>query len=324
MAGAFDGVRGEPTIATFEAAAAAAREAAPDTVVGLGGGSALDAAKLVAALLDGGQQVRDVFGIGLLQGRAARLVCLPTTAGTGSEVSPNAILLDESDQMKKGVVSPFLVPDAAYVDAALMASMPPAVTAYTGLDALTHSIEAYTNVFAHPAVDVYALESIRLIAANLEAACRNGADMPAREAMARGSVYGGLCLGPVNTAAVHALAYPLGGEFHVPHGLSNAVLLAHVMEFNLPAAPRRTAEVALALGVEPADTDEETARRGVAHVRALTSVVGANKTLRDLGVPEDAIPRMAEAAMKVTRLLKNNPRPLTHADAEAIYRRAYA
>src|SRR5262249_48336492 len=159
------------------------------------------------------------------------LVCLPTTAGTGSEVSPNAILLDEADQLKKGVVSPYLVPDAAYVDPQLTRSVPPSVTAATGLDALTHCIEAYANKFAHPAVDLYALQGVGIIAQNLLRAVRNGGDMEARTELSLGSFYGGLCLGPVNTAAVHALAYPLGGQFHVAHGVSNAVLLPHVIRF---------------------------------------------------------------------------------------------
>lgn len=318
-----DDIRGEPTLQVFEEALLRARQAAPDVVAGMGGGSPLDVAKLVAALHDSPQQVREVLGIGLLARRRTHLVCLPTTAGTGSEVSPNAILLDELDSLKKGVISPHLVPDAAYVDPLLTLSLPPAVTAATGLDALTHCIEAYTNRFAHPLVDLYALEGIRLMAAFLPRAVAHGEDVEAREAVARASLYGGICLGPVNTAAVHALAYPLGGEFHVPHGLSNALLLPHVMEFNLVAAPRRSAEVALALGAAPGDTEEATARNGVARIRALMEQCRVPTRMASLGVPEAALPAMASAAMTVTRLLKNNPRPLTCADAEAIYRAAW-
>jgi alcohol dehydrogenase class IV len=317
-----DEVAAEPTIACFESVCELAVEFACDTVVGLGGGSALDVAKLVAAIADGSQSVREVFGINLLSGRRTRLVCLPTTSGTGSEVSPNAILTDEEEQLKKGVVSPFLVPDAAYIDPLLTVSMPPGVTASTGMDALTHCIEAYTNRYAHPSVDIYALEGIRRIAASLAAAVRNGADIDARESMCLGSVYGGLCLGPVNTAAVHALAYPLGGEFHIAHGLSNAVLLPHVMEFNLPACPERFAQVALALGVERTDDMMETARRGVDAVRRLSRECGTDIPLTKLGIPGDVIPHLAQAAMKVTRLTRNNPRELTVEAAEAIYRAA--
>jgi alcohol dehydrogenase len=319
----YAGIAAEPSVSTFEATLEAAHAAEPDAVIGLGGGSAMDVAKLVAALYDGQQSVRDVFGIGQVASRALYLACLPTTAGTGSEVSPNAILLDEIEQLKKGIVSPHLVPDAAYVDPMLTVTLPPAVTAATGVDALTHCIEVYANRFAHPAVDLYALQGIRLIAANLVRAVEHGDDVEARTNMALGSLYGGLGLAPVNTAAVHALAYPLGGEYHVAHGVSNAVLLPHVLRFNLPAAPKRHAEIAVALGVERGDSDLETAERGLDRLFELCRQCGIPAGLSELGVPEEAIPRMAEAAMTVTRLLKNNLREMTAADAEAIYRAAY-
>jgi len=319
----YDAVAGEPTIASFEASLKAAENANPDVVIGLGGGSALDVSKLVAALLHSSQNIREVFGIGLLKSRATHLVCLPTTSGTGSEVSPNAILLDEDDELKKGVVSPYLVPDGTYVDPMLTMSMPPGVTAATGIDALTHCIEAYTNKFAHPMVDIYAIEGVRLAGAFLARAVKDGNDLEAREKMALASVYGGLCLGPVNTAAVHALSYPLGGEFHIAHGLSNAVLLPHVMRFNIPSMPQRYAEIATALGVRPPGSVEETAMKGADKVFELAIECGITMDLAKLNVPATSIPKMAEAAMKVTRLLKNNPRDLTIDDAEAIYRSAY-
>jgi alcohol dehydrogenase class IV len=313
----------EPAVATFRAAVEAAREVTPDAVIGLGGGSSMDVAKLVAALYEGRQDVREVFGIGKLDARALYLACLPTTAGTGSEVSPNAIILDEVEELKKGIVSPHLVPDAAYVDPALTVTMPPGVTASTGLDALTHCIEAYANRFAHPIVDLYALQGTRLITANLVQAVRSGDDLVARSNMALGSLYGGLCLSPVNTAAVHALAYPLGGEYHVAHGVSNAILLPHVLRFNLPAAPERYAQVALAMGVEPGESDLDMAERGLDQLFELCRECGIPAGMSELGVPEEAIPHMAQAAMKVTRLLKNNLCELTAEDAEAIYRAAF-
>lgn len=322
-AAVYDGIAGEPTITMFEACLKAAEQVNPDVVIGLGGGSALDVSKLVAALLHSTQKIREVFGIGYLKSRSTYLACLPTTAGTGSEVSPNAILLDEEDELKKGVISPFLVPDAAYVDPTLTFTMPPSVTASTGLDALTHCIEAYTNKCAHPMVDLYALEGIRLVGAYLARAVKNGNDLEARENMARASVYGGLCLGPVNTAAVHALSYPLGGEFHIAHGLSNALLLPHVMRFNAAAAPERCAEVAIALGVKPAGSAAETAAKGAQRVYKLAVECGVTMNLAELNIPETCVPHMAEAAMKVQRLLKNNPRELTLQDAEAIYRATY-
>ena len=316
-------VDAEPTCRMFEQILAVAREENAEAVLGIGGGSALDVAKLVAALARGRQTVSEVFGINLLAGRALPLVCLPTTAGTGSEVSPNAILLDETDESKKGVVSPHLVPDAAFIDPLLTLTVPPAITAATGLDALTHCIEAFANRFAHPAVDVYALQGIRLIAANLEGAVRHGLDTEARAGLALGSFYGGLCLGPVNTAAVHALAYPLGGRFHIAHGVSNAVLLPHVLRFNLPAAADRYAEVAIALGAGRGATPLATAECGVERVVGLSKACGVPERLADLRIPREAIPAMAKAAMQVSRLLKNNPRPVTEADAVQIYEAAF-
>ena len=248
---------------------------------------------------------------------------MPTTAGTGSEVSPNAIILDETEQLKKGVVSPHLVPDASYVDPLLTKTVPPDLTASTGMDALTHCIEAYANLFAHPMIDIYALQGIKLIGANLKLAYEDGEYVEARAKMSLGSLYGGLCLGPVNVGAVHALAYPLGGEFHVSHGVSNSLLLPHVLEFNIPAMPERYAQAAIALGVKPANSDLETAQRGLERIKQLSQECNIPAKLSGLGVPRTAIKRMAESAMTVTRLLKNNPRALKQSDAENIYERAY-
>jgi alcohol dehydrogenase class IV len=316
-------VPAEPTIAMFEAALNQARAVEVEAVLGIGGGSAMDVAKLVVALARGSQRVQDVFGINRVNGRSLFLVCLPSTAGTGSEVSPNAVLLDESDELKKAVISPHLVPDAAFIDPQLTWSVPPAVTAATGLDALTHCIEAYANKVAHPVVDTYALQGMRLIAAHLARAVKDGSDVEARANLALGSLYGGLCLGPVNTAAVHALAYPLGGRFHVAHGVSNAVLLPHVLNFNLPAAPERYAEVAVALGIARNGSALGTAQRGVERLMQLSRSCHVPEHIADLGVPRDAIPSMARAAMTVTRLLKNNLRPITESDAVQIYEAAF-
>ncbi len=319
----FDQITAEPTLNDFERVLEMARQFQADSVVGIGGGSVLDVAKLVAAFKDSSQQAADCFGSGLIRHKGLWFACLPTTAGTGSEVSPNAILLDERDHLKKGIVSPFLIADAAYVDPKLTWTVPSKVTADTGMDALTHCIEAYTNKFAHPSVDIYALQGIRLIAANLEKAVKDGKDVEAREALAFGSLYGGLCLGPVNTAAVHALSYPLGGKFHIPHGLSNAILLPSVMKFNTPANPKRYAEVAIAMGCEPGANNEETARRGVDFIYRLAAAVGIPDKLTALGIPQTAINGMAKAAMEVQRLLKNNPREVTEQDARDIYNSLY-
>lgn len=295
----------------------------PDVVVGIGGGSVLDIAKLVAAQLGNEQQLRDYVGNGLLKGRRKKLICLPATAGTGSEVSPNAILVDETDNAKKGIISPYLVPDVVYVDPLLTMSLPSSITAATGLDAFTHCLEAYTNKFAHPFIDGYAYEGMRLIAGSLVQAVKNGDDEAARSDVAMGSLLGGFCLGPVNTAAVHALSYPLGSRFHLAHGLSNALLLPYVMEFNLPAAPARYAAVAQAIGCPREKDDTATALAGLQRVRELIRDCGIPSRLRDVDIPASAIGEMAAAAMEITRLLKNNPRAVTIEDAVAIYEAAY-
>lgn len=315
-------IAGEPTIAEFKSALQAARDCGAEAVIGLGGGSAMDVAKLVAALFDGRQQIENVIGVDRLHARALPLACIPTTAGTGSEVTPIAILGDEDADLKKGVVSPHLIPDFAYLDPVMTVSMPAPVTAATGLDALTHCIEAYANRFAHPLADVHALAGIKLIAANLERAVKHGPDLDARAAMLRASYYGGLCLGPVNTAAVHALAYPLGGEFHIAHGVANALLLPHVLRFNLPSSPRRYAEVAHAMGITATGDDHADALAGIDQITALSKSCGVDLSMARHGIPRDAIPRMATAAMTVTRLLERNPREVTEADCVRIYEAA--
>ena len=317
----FDQIMAEPTLNDFNAIVEKARQFDADSVVGIGGGSVLDVAKLVAAFAHSDQQAADCFGTGFIKAKGLWFACLPTTAGT-------AILLDERDHLKKGIVSPYLIADAAYVDPKLTWTVPAKVTADTGMDALTHCIEAYTNKFAHPTVDIYALKGIQLIAANLETAVKDGKNQEAREALALGSLYGGLCLGPVNTAAVHALSYPLGGEFHIPHGLSNAILLPSVMKFNAEACPKRYAEVAAALlsstsGSSGDTNDIRLAQQGVDFIYRLAEAVGIPKKLTDLGIPQSAVDGMAKAAMEVQRLLKNNPREVTEQDAKDIYNSLY-
>ncbi|MFG6685807.1 iron-containing alcohol dehydrogenase [Mariniflexile sp. HNIBRBA6329] len=312
---------GEPTFSQFDELLQANKTFKPNCVIGIGGGSVLDCAKLLAALINNTQKLEDIVGIGFLKERSIKLICIPTTSGTGSEVSPNAILLNEDTQAKSGIISPYLVPDACYLDPALTASLPAKLTAETGIDALSHCIEAYTNKFAHPTVDIYALKGIQLISENLQNAYENGNDIEARSAMLLGSMYGGLCLGPVNTAAIHALSYGLGGKFHIAHGLSNAMLMPEVLRFNLQANPKRHAEVARALGVTISGTDEEVALAGIEKVEALSKVCNIPQRLTVIGVTENDITELADIAMKVTRLLKNNPREVTREDAITIYKK---
>lgn len=313
----------EPTFSDFEKLMKEVTPLDPDVVIGIGGGSVLDIAKLVAAQLNNEQTLQQYVGIGLLKGRKKKLICMPATSGTGSEASPNAILVDDADNQKKGIISPYLVPDVVYVDPLLTISVPPSITAATGLDALTHCLEAYTNKFAHPYIDMYAFEGMRLIAANIVNAVKNGADEEARTHVAMGSLLGGFCLGPVNTAGVHALSYPLGSMFHLPHGLSNALLLPYVMEYNITASPHRYADVAVAVGCTREADDLATAKKGIEKIRSIIAECGVPARLRDVNIPKEAIPQMAADALKIQRLLKNNPRPVNEQDAIDIFEAAY-
>ncbi len=313
----------EPSFKDFEDLLASIKHTGVDVIIGIGGGSVLDVAKLIAAQINNNQTLAEITGIGLLKNRTKKLICIPTTAGTGSEASPNAILIDDTDNQKKGIISPYLVPDVVIIDPALMISLPAEVTAATGLDALTHCLEAYTNLYAHPFIDMYALEGIRLIAANLVKAVNDGADEDARTQLAIGSLMGGFCLGPVNTAGVHALSYPLGSMYHIAHGLSNALLLPFVMEYNIPAAPERYAAVARALGCNSSINDFETAHAGVEKIRQLIGECRIPASLKEINIDKNTIPQMAADAMKITRLLKNNPRPINIDDAVNIYEAAY-
>jgi alcohol dehydrogenase class IV len=315
-------VHKEPTVEMFTSILKDAGAMKADSVVGIGGGSVLDTAKLVAALFYSKQTIHEIFGIGNLLGRTVYLACIPTTAGTGSEVSPNALLLDTGDRLKKGAISPYLVPDAAYIDPMLTLTVPPAVTAATGMDALIHCIEGYANKFSHPAVDTYALRGIELIGQYIKRAFQHGNDTDARAHMALGSMYGGFCLGPVNTAAVHALAYPLGSLYQIPHGVTNAVLLPHVLRFNVESAPQRYAGIAYALGIHDTGSDMDIALKGIEKIEKLMRECQLPLRLSELDIPEQAIDSLVESAMKVSRLLRNNLREVTPEDARQIFQKA--
>lgn len=294
-----------------------------EAVIGFGGGSVIDIAKIAAASakLDG--SLDSFVGNGLLPARAITLVAIPTTAGAGSEVSPNAIFLDTGAKSKKGIISPYLVPDAAFIDPELATSLPQQVTASTALDALSHCVEAYANRNAHPLVDVYALKGIELILNHLIVAINDPDDIEARSALALGSLYGGLCLGPVNTAAIHALSYPLGSEFGVPHGLANAMLMPHVLSFNAETAPERYAELARALKLSETNDDSTAAAAFISTVRTLSEKCGLSMKISESGVTQGDIPAMATSALKIQRLLVNNLRELSTSDAESIYQNAF-
>lgn len=319
----YDGVVADPPEAVLLAAVQGGRAAGAEMVVGLGGGSSLDIAKLAAVLLAGDQPLADLYGIGKVRGARLPLVLVPTTAGTGSEVT-NIAILTTGETTKMGVVAPQLYADHVLLDAELTVGLPAIHTAATGIDAMVHAIEAYTSRHRkNPVSDALAREALRLLSAHLVEACRNGTDRTAREGMLLGAMLAGQAFSNAPVAAVHALAYPLGGHFHVPHGLSNALMLGPVLRFNARAAAPLYAELAEVVGAGPTGTVAERAGAFVAAMQALMDESGAPRRLRDVGVGEDHLPRLAADAMLQTRLLVNNPVEVTEADALALYREAY-
>ena len=308
----FSGLVPDPPVENVLACAEAAREFDPSVLLGVGGGSALDVTKVAAILVENATAVDGMFGIDLVPNPGVPTVLLPTTAGTGSEVTPIAVLSDEANRLKKGIVSGYLTANHTVVDPEFCLSLPAEPTAYTGMDTLTHAIEAYTNRFAVPMIDTFAVEAVRLVAKFLPRAVNDGHDLEARYGMSRASVLGGFCLGPVNTAAIHALAYPLGGRFHVPHGVANSLLMPHVLRFNRPAVARQFKKLATVLEADDLVTFVETLSRNI----------GTDRHMDEFGVKAEDLRSMASDAMKVTRLLKNNPLPMTEDDVFEIYEAA--
>lgn len=322
----YSAVPPEPPIETIEHCRAFAAESKADCIVGLGGGSAMDVAKVIAVMLTNKEPLAGMFGINLVKKRGVPHILIPTTAGTGSEVTPIAILTDEKEHLKKGIVSDYLFPEAALLDPALSATLPPFTTAASGMDALIHAVEAYTSVNATPYTDMLAERAMQLIVANLRTAWANGANLEARMRMLEGSLFAGQAFANAGVTAVHAFAYPLGGEFHLAHGVANSVMLCPVMRFNMISNIQKFARMAKILRAEHAHcpgSDKEIALTGIRVLEELAVDIGLPMRLRDLNIPEDAISRLSEGVMKVTRLLANNPRVITIQDANRIYREAY-
>jgi alcohol dehydrogenase len=300
-------------------AADSARQYGADIVIGFGGGSSMDVAKLISILVGSGQPLSSMYGIGNVQGQRLPLVQIPTTAGTGSEVTPISIVTT-GETTKMGVVSPKLYADLAILDAALTVGLPPKVTAATGIDAMVHAIEAYTTRHKKNALsDMLAREALKLLATNLATACEDGGNLEARQAMLLGAMLAGQAFSNAPVAAVHALAYPIGGIFHVPHGLSNALVLPHVLRFNASHAAGSYAELADIVAPGAQGSEEARSHALIAALEQLAKRVGIETTLREVGITEADLDRLADDAMLQTRLLVNNPRELQRADARAIY-----
>ncbi|WP_429819258.1 iron-containing alcohol dehydrogenase [Ensifer sp. B1-9] len=322
----FDEVEADPSLATVLAATDAAKAAAVTGVIGFGGGSSLDVAKVVALLCGSGEDIDEAWGVGNAKGPRLPLALVPTTAGTGSEVTPVSIITVGGDE-KRGVSSPIILPDLAILDADLTLGLPPHITAATGVDAMVHAIEAYAskNANNNPLSKMLARQALQLLGANIEKAVLDGKDREARGAMLLGSMLAGQAFANSPVAAVHALAYPIGGTFHVPHGLSNALVLPHVLRFNIPNAADAYAEIAA--DVFPDLACEQSAQsRCAAFIQRLADLsvrLGLQPRLRDVGIGEESLVGMARDAMKQSRLLANNPRDVSEADVLSIYKAAW-
>ena len=320
----FDAVEADPSKETLLAAVEAGRSAGVTSVVGFGGGSPMDVAKLAAYLLGSGDDLDSIWGVGLAKGRHLPLALVPTTAGTGSEATPVAVITCEGGE-KRGVNSPALIADWAALDASLTVGMPRGLTAATGIDAIVHAVEAFTSARAkNPLSDLYAVEALKLLSANLLTACTDPANLDARSAMLFGAHLAGLAFANAPVAGVHALAYPLGGLHHLPHGLSNALMLRHVLQHNQEAAREEYATLAQVL--EPACAGQGSQAQCallIDRLDALVTASGLAPRLRDHGIEQSDIPTLAREAMKQQRLLVNNPCVIDEDDARRLYEAAW-
>jgi len=316
----FADVLADPPVSNVMAALQLAQDFGVDGVVGFGGGSSMDVAKLVAFLCCSTQTLPDIYGVGLAEGKRLPLIQVATTAGTGSEVTPIAIVTTGEGE-KKGVISPQLLPDIAILDAELTTGLPPRVTAMTGIDAMVHAIESYTTrLKKNPISDTLARQGLKLLFENIHLVLDNSSDLEARSQMLIGAMLAGQAFANAPVGAIHALAYPIGGQYHVPHGLSNSLVMPHVMRFNLPVASKEYAELARELFNDLGSVSDLAA--GAKLISALEKLlVDANleTRLRQVGIEEQALPQLAEAAMLQSRLLVNNPREVGYEDALQIY-----
>lgn len=320
----YDKVVPEPPIELADEGAALAIKRKCDGVIGVGGGSAMDVAKAIAIIAANKGAAADYLGLNKVPKAGLPKIMIPTTAGTGSEVTFTAVFVRRNLQKKEGMNSPYLYPELALLDPELTLSLPPAPTAQTGLDALCHAIESYTSINASPASEMFSLEAIALIAENLRTCVHDGKNLAAREQMLLGSLYAGIGLANAGVTAAHSLSYPLGGKFGVGHGLANTILLAPVMAFNLPGALEKFADVAEAMGeVTDGLPLREAAFLAVEAVEALIEDCGISASIKDFGVKETDFPALADVAMTVARPLENNPRKMTKDDMIAIYAEAF-
>lgn len=317
----FDAVLADPPVAMVRTAVEAARSAKADGIIGLGGGSSLDTAKVVALLALSTQTIEEIYGVDMAKGGRLPLIQVPTTAGTGSEVTWVSVITNENGE-KKAVYTPQLLPDIALLDAALTVGMPPKVSAATALDAMVHAIEAYTSrTRKNPVADALARKALELLSRNLPLVLENGHDLQARSAVLEGAMLGGMAFVNASVAAIHGLAYPLGARFHVPHGHSNALVMGPVLRFNLRAATALYAELAACvLPGQSFGSEAEAAEAFVSRMEEMRGYGGLETRLSQLGVGEADIPGMAEEVVtQIQRLIATNPCDMSFEEVSAIY-----
>jgi alcohol dehydrogenase class IV len=319
----YDRVLPEPPLEQADEGAKMALKGKCDIVIGIGGGSAMDVAKAIAVIAAHNAEAKDFLGLNKVPGPGLPTIMVPTTAGTGSEVTFTAVFVRHDLRKKEGMNSVFMYPDLALLDPELTLSLPPQPTAASGMDALCHAIESYTSVIASPASEMFSLEAIRLISENLRTCVHNGKDLAAREAQMLGSLYAGIGLANAGVGAAHSLSYPLGGKYGISHGVANTLMLPRIMEFNLPGALEKFAVVAETMGENTEGlSDRDAAMLAVEAVDVLIEDCDIATSLEELGIPEEDFLEMAKVAMTVARPLENNPRKVTLEDAIAIYRTA--
>ena len=319
----YDAVQADPPDDVVLAAAKFARDHDADGVIGLGGGSSMDVAKLISVLKEAKQPLSEMYGVGNINVERLPLVQVPTTAGTGSEVTPISIITT-GETTKMGVVSPCLLPDVALLDANLTTGLPPHVTAATGIDAMVHAIEAYmSKIKKNPYSDMLARQALTLMSRHIVDAVDDGDNVDARQAMLLGAMMAGQAFANAPVGAVHALAYPLGGHYHIPHGLSNSLVLPPVLRFNACVAEPLYAELLPAVSGDSYSAASDGCEAFITHMEQLITRVKLPTTLEEMAIQEQDLPMLASDAMEQQRLLINNPRDVSETDALAIYNEIY-
>ena len=320
----FDRVESEPTLQAAEAIAIAARAANYDLVVGVGGGSVLDMAKIASAVIaNPRQQVTEFLGANKIANPSVPKILIPTTAGTGAEATPYALIIAEGK--KKAIASPYNIADVIVIAPSFTATMPQEVTGATGMDAMSHAIEAVISLGANPLTDSFALEAIRKIADNIEEAVVHGDNLDARLKMSLAAMLGGMAFGNAGVIAGHAVAHTIGARYKISHAKSSALALPYIMEYNAPAAEDKLAKVARELGVDISGlTDEEAASQAIARVKGLLERLKLPIRLADVDIPKDALPELADAMAKEKGYLARNPRKLELEDAVKMFTRMWS